>query len=259
MLFRSLKNYCSKSMAVRNIKLTIQYDGCGYHGWQIQPGAETIQGCIAVAIEKLCKCKTKVNGASRTDAGVHALGQVANIKIDTPVPTENLAKALTELLPDTIAVSQAVDVGDDFDAISSTKTKLYRYTICTTKGPPVLRIKQCQHRPGNLDIEKMNQAAKLLVGKKDFKSFAAAADNRQSSVRTITHCEVKSENEWIYVDVEADGFLYNMVRNIVGTLVEVGRGRWEPEKIAEILDAKDRGAAGPIAPAAGLCLMKVDY
>ncbi len=246
-------------MAVRNIKLTIQYDGSGYHGWQAQLDAETIQGCITTAIEKLCNCEIKVNGASRTDAGVHALGQVANIKIDTPIPTENLAKALTELLPETIAVCQAVDVGDDFDAISSTKAKLYRYTICTAKTPPVLRIKQCWHRPGTLDTDAMSEAAKLLIGKKDFKSFAAAADNRQSSVRTITHCEVKSDGEWIYVDVQADGFLYNMVRNIVGALVEVGRGRWEPKKITEILDAKERTAAGPIAPAAGLCLMKIEY
>ncbi len=105
----------------------------------------------------------------------------------------------------------------------------------------------------------MQTAAELLIGKKDFKSFAAAADKRQSSIRTITNCRVKAENEWIYIDVEADGFLYNMVRNIVGTLVETGRNRWQPQKITEILQAKDRAAAGPIAPAAGLCLMKIDY
>ena len=105
----------------------------------------------------------------------------------------------------------------------------------------------------------MQKGAKLLVGKKDFKSFAAAADKRQSSIRTITNCEVMNDSAWIYIDVEADGFLYNMVRNIVGTLVEIGRGRWAPEKITEILEAKDRCAAGPIAPAAGLCLMRIDY
>ena len=244
---------------LRNIKLTIHYDGSGYHGWAAQPDARTVQGVITEAIEKLCGCNVKVSGASRTDAGVHALGQVANIRIDTPVPTENLAKALTRILPENIAVVEAVDIDDGFDAISDTKSKLYRYAICTDPARPVLKIKQCWHRPGPLDIEEMNKAAELLIGRKDFKSFAAAADERKSSVRTITRCDVESKDGWIYVYVQADGFLYNMVRNMVGTLVEVSRGRWRPEKITEILEAKDRSAAGPIAPAAGLCLMKIDY
>ena len=246
-------------MPTRNIKLTIHYDGSGYHGWQSQPDARTVQAELIEAIEKLCGVTVKVNGSSRTDAGVHALGQVANIKIDTPVPTANLARALTELLPDTIAVVDAVEVDESFDAIRDTVSKLYRYTIFTGSARPVLDIDQCWHRPGVLDIDGMNRAAALLVGKKDFKSFAAAADNRSSSVRTIIRCDVESEGDWIYILVSADGFLYNMVRNIVGTLVEVGRGRWQPEKITEILEAKDRDCAGPIAPAAGLCLMKIDF
>ena len=246
-------------MAVRNIKLIISYDGSDYHGWQIQPDMETVQGEIARAIERLFRCSVNVNGSSRTDAGVSALGQVANIKIDTPIPTKNIARALTEILPDDIAIAEAVDIDDEFDAISSTKSKLYRYTIYTGPVRPVLQIKHCWHRFGDLDITEMSKAAKLLIGKKDFKSFAAAADNRQSSVRTIMKCEIEAAGAWIYIDVQADGFLYNMVRNIVGTLVEVGRGRWKAEKITEILEATDRSAAGPIAPAAGLCLMKIDY
>ncbi len=246
-------------MAVRNIKLTIHYDGSSYHGWQAQPDQPTIQKELTRAIEKLTGKQVIVNGASRTDAGVSALGQVANIKIDTPIPTENIAKALTEILPDDIAVAEAADVPDDFDAISSVKSKLYRYTIYTGPTPPVLQIRHCQHLPVKLDTSAMEKGAKLLVGTKDFKSFASAADIRQSSVRTITNCRVKADGEWIYIDVEADGFLYNMVRNIVGTVVEVGRARWKPEKITEILEAKDRTAAGPIAPAAGLCLMRIDY
>jgi tRNA pseudouridine38-40 synthase len=246
-------------MAVRNIKLTIHYDGSGFHGWQSQPDAQTVQATIVEAIERLCGSVVRVNGSSRTDAGVHALGQVASIRIDTPIPTANLARALTEMLPDTIAVVDAVDVDDTFDAIRDTKSKLYRYMICTARTKPVLNIKQCWHRPGTLDSDSMNHAAGLFVGKKDFKSFAAAADNRQSSVRTIIRCNVESDGDWIYVFVSADGFLYNMVRNIVGTLVEVGRGRWQPEKITEILEAADRNSAGPIAPAGGLCLMKIDY
>ena len=246
-------------MPIRNIKLVVSYDGGAYHGWQVQPDADTVAGRITAAVEKLCGCEVKVNGSSRTDAGVHALGQVANVRIDSPVPTENLAKALTRMLPDDIAVAEAVDVADDFDAISATKSKLYRYTICTERVRPVLEIRHCWHRPGGLDVERMNEAAGLLVGKKDFKSFAAAADQRESSVRTVIRCEATGRDSWIYVDVEADGFLYNMVRNIVGTLVEVGRGRWVAGKIGEILDARDRAVAGPIAPAAGLCLMKIEY
>lgn len=246
-------------MTLRNIKLTICYDGSSYHGWQVQPDMPTVQQAVTEAIEKLCSCDVKLTGASRTDACVHALGQVANFKIDSPVPTANFARALTEILPDDIAVSDAADVPETFDAISDVKTKLYRYTIFTSPVPPVMSIKQCWHYTGDLNWELMNKAAKLLVGKKDFKSFAAAADQRQSSIRTITHCEAINDSPWIYIDVEADGFLYNMVRNIVGTLVEIGRSRWAPEKITEILDATDRTAAGPIAPAAGLCLMRIDY
>lgn len=246
-------------MAVRNIKLAIHYDGSGYHGWQSQPDRCTIQEELTGAIEKLTGKQVIVNGASRTDAGVSALGQVANMKIDTPIPTENLAKALTEILPNDIAVAEAIDVPDEFDAISSAKSKLYRYTIYTGPVRPVLDIRHCWHIPAKLDAAAMDKAAQLLVGTKNFKSFASAADSRQSSVRTITNCRTRSDGEWIYIDVEADGFLYNMVRNIVGTVVEVGRGRWAPEKITEILGAKDRTAAGPIAPAAGLCLMRIDY
>jgi tRNA pseudouridine38-40 synthase len=246
-------------MTLRNIKLTICYHGNNYHGWQVQHDVVTVQQRVTEAIEKLCSCGVQLNGASRTDAGVHALGQVANFKIDTPIPTRNFARALTEILPDDIAVSQAEDVPESFDAISDAKGKLYRYTIVTSEVRPVMSIRQCWHYPGDLDWELMERSAKLLVGKKDFKSFAAAADNRQNSVRTITHCGVINDSAWIYIDVEADGFLYNMVRNIVGTLVEIGRRRWAPEKITEILEAKDRCAAGPIAPAAGLCLMRIDY
>lgn len=246
-------------MAVRNIKLSIQYDGSRYHGWQSQPDRPTIQAELAGAIARLTGKQVIVNGASRTDAGVSALGQVANIKIDTPIPTENLAKALTEILPDDIAISEAADVPDEFDAISSAKSKLYRYTIYTGSVRPVLDVRHCWHISAKLDAGSMDKTTQLFVGTKDFKSFASAADRRQSSVRTVTLCDLKANGEWIYIDVEADGFLYNMVRNIVGTIVEVGRGRWAPEKIAEILEARNRTAAGPIAPAAGLCLMRIDY
>ncbi len=246
-------------MAVRNIKLTISYDGSEYHGWQIQPGRKTIQGAISETVQNLLGCEVQVFGASRTDAGVSALGQVGLVQIDSPIPTENLARAITGRLPADIAVTEAVEVPDGFDVIGAVKSKLYRYTIFTGRVRPVLQIRHCWHLPAKLDTGAMAEAAAMLVGKKDFKSFASAADRRESSVRTIFRCEITADDDWIYVDVEGDGFLYNMVRNIVGTLVEVGIGRCNPEKINQILEAKNRTAAGPIAPAAGLCLMWIKY
>ena len=246
-------------MAVRNIKLTIAYDGSEYHGWQTQPGKKTIQESLTQAIQDLIGSDVRVFGASRTDAGVSALGQVALVQIDSAIPVENLAKAITHRLPSDIAVAEAVEVPQGFDVIGAVKSKLYRYTIFTGPLRPVLQIRHCWHLHAELDVADMNEAAKLFVGKKDFKSFASAADNRESTVRTIFHCDVTSEGDFVYVDIEGDGFLYNMVRNIVGTLVEVGIGRLNPERINKILEAKNRTAAGPIAPAAGLCLMWIKY
>jgi tRNA pseudouridine38-40 synthase len=246
-------------MAIRNIKLTITYDGSDYHGWQIQPGEKTIQQTISEAVSDLVGFEVKVTGASRTDAGVSALGQAGFITIESPIPTENFAKAITDRLPPEIAVTEAVEVSEDFNVISNVKNKLYRYTIFTGRHRPVLQIKHCWHLPYKLDTAAMDESAKMLVGKKDYKSFASAADTRENSVRKIFRCDVTKANDFIYVDVEGDGFLYNMVRNIVGTLVEVGTGRMEPGKIEQILKAKDRTAAGPIAPANGLCLMWIKY
>jgi tRNA pseudouridine38-40 synthase len=246
-------------MAVRNIKLTISYDGLNYSGWQNQPGKHTIQGLLQQSLGELTGTFIKINGASRTDAGVSALGQVANFLIDSPIPIENFVKALNHRLPRDIVVTEAVEVDQNFDASSSAKSKLYRYTIFTGRKRNVLKTRNCWHRPAPLDIAAMDAAAKMLIGQKDFKSFASAADKRESSIRTVMQCQVKQEDNWVYIDIEADRFLYNMVRNIVGTLVEIGRGKWKPEKINEILEAKDRTAAGPLAPPQGLCLMWIKY
>jgi len=246
-------------MSNRYIKLAIQYDGSDYSGWQTQPGKKTIQQTLNEAIGNLLGCKINVTGASRTDAGVSALGQVALFQIDSPIPTENLARAITDRLPPDIAVTEAVEVPAGFDVIGLVKNKLYRYAICTSPVRPVLQIRHCWHLPAELNTDAMAEAAKFLVGKKDFKSFVSAADNRENSVRTIFRCGVVAENDWMHVDIEGDGFLYNMVRNIVGTLAEVGLGRLTPERIKQIIEAKDRTAAGPIAPAAGLCLMWIKY
>jgi tRNA pseudouridine38-40 synthase len=246
-------------MAIRNLKLTISYDGLNYSGWQNQPGKHTIQGCLQQSLGELTGTFIKINGASRTDAGVSALGQVVNFLIDSPIPTDNFVKALNHRLPQDIVVTEATEVGRDFDASGSAKSKLYRYTIFTGKKRNVLKTRNCWHRPAPLDIAAMDAAAKMLIGEKDFKSFASAADRRESSIRTVMQCQVAQQDNWVYIDIEAERFLYNMVRNIVGTLVEIGRGKWKPEKITEILEAKNRTAAGPIAPAAGLCLMWIKY
>ncbi len=260
-------------MAVRNIKLTITYDGCDYHGWQVQPDKRTIQAELIKAVSELLGRKTNVVGASRTDAGVSAAGQVALIQIDSPIPTRNFVKAITDRLPANIAVTKAEEVPLGFDVIGDAKSKLYRYTIFTGRTRPVF-FRRCWHLHEKLDIAAMNRAAQLLIGEKDFKSFASAADHRNDSVRTIFRCEVYSsagdssqhsisdaqnDKDWVLVDIEGNRFLYNMVRNIVGTLVEVGVGRMLPERITEIIEAKDRRAAGPIAPAEGLCLIWVKY
>jgi tRNA pseudouridine38-40 synthase len=267
-------------MALRNVKLTVSYDGTNYHGWQLQPGKRTIQAELVNAVSELLGWRTRVTAASRTDAGVSAVGQVALIQIDSPIPTKNLAKAITDRLPADIAVVEAEDVPMGFNVIGDPKCKLYRYSIFTGRARPVFEIHHCWHlSEAKLDLDAMKQAAQLLLGQKDFKSFAAADDHRTDSIRTIFRCDVYSslldestqhavrstqhENcstqDWIFVDVEGDRFLYNMVRNIVGTLVEVGVGRMKPEKITEIIEAKNRRAAGPIAPPEGLCLMWIRY
>lgn len=250
-------------MALRNVKLTIAYDGSDYHGWQIQPGSVTVQGVITEALRSLLGPKARICGASRTDAGVSALGQVGLIQIDSPIPTENLARAITDRLPKTIAIVRAEEVAMGFDVIGDVTNKLYRYTIWHGPVRPVLHLRHCWHITAGLDVAAMNEAAGRLVGRNDFKSFATAGDRREDSVRTVFRCEVADDpaddGRWIYVEAEGDGFLYNMVRNMVGTLVEVGFGRWPSEKISEIIEARDRRAAGPIAPPNGLCLMWIKY
>ncbi len=250
-------------MAMRNVKLTIAYDGSDYHGWQVQPGLPTVQETIQDAVRSLLGSDVRLFGASRTDSGVHALGQAGLIQIDSPVPTKNLARAITGRLPKDIAIVKAEDVRMGFDVIGEVTNKLYRYTIFCGSVRPVLQRRTCWHLTSRLDAGAMHVAAQVLVGKHDFKSFASAADKRTNSVRTVFRCDVTAKSDdqgqWVYVDVEGDGFLYNMVRNIVGSLVEVGQGRWRPEKIGEALQAQNRTAAGPIAPPNGLCLMWIQY
>ncbi|MDH7599854.1 MAG: tRNA pseudouridine(38-40) synthase TruA [Sedimentisphaerales bacterium] len=250
-------------MAQRKILLTIAYDGTDYFGWQKQPGLKTIQQTINQAASDLVGHKVHVHGASRTDAGVHALGQVGLMETETPIPTENFVRALNDRLPPDIAILAASEPPWNFDLIGAVKRKLYRYCIHTGPIRPVLDIRYCWHLPSLLDVEAMNEAARALVGRHDFKSFASAKDKRKDTVRTIFRCEVYRgvgpRQDYVYVEVEGKSFLHNMVRNIVGTLVEVGQGKRGPDQMASILQARDRTAAGQIAPPSGLCLMWIKY
>lgn len=244
---------------LKNIKLTISYDGSAYHGWARQKDKPTIQKAVEDALERIFCDQVHICGTSRTDAGVHAMGQVANFVIDTPVPVENMKKALNLSLPNDIAIEEVEQMPLDFDPIGQAKAKHYRYTIYTGSGKQVFDFRKTWHYPYHIETEAMRQAGLRMVGTKDFKSFASAKDRRTDSIRTITRCDVTREGDYVRIDVEGNKFMYNMVRNMVGTLVEVGRGRWKPEKIDEIIAATDRREAGLLAPPNGLCLMKIYF
>lgn len=244
---------------LKNIKLTVSYDGSAYCGWARQKDVPTVQQTIEESLSRVFDKEVRVCGTSRTDAGVHAIGQVANMLIDTPIPVENMQKAINLALPDDIAIVKVEHMQLSFDPIGDSLGKHYRYTIYIGDLKPVFDFRTLWHYPYNLSIEMMQDAGLRMVGTKDFKSFASAKDRRTDSIRTINRCDVTSSGEFITIDVEGNRFMYNMVRNMVGTLVEVGRGRWKPEKIDDIIAATDRRQAGQLAPANGLCLMKVYY
>jgi tRNA pseudouridine38-40 synthase len=247
----------------RKIKLVIAYDGTDYHGWQIQPGFRTVQGMLCDAAVAVLRCPTHVQGASRTDAGVHAQGQVGLIETVHTIPTDYLHLALNDHLPPDIVVLSAREVGPEFDVMADVTCKAYRYTIYTGRLRPVRRIRFCWHFPGSLCVEAMQAAARYLVGAHDFRSFAAAVEEGQDTVRTMFRCAVTQgdadSRDWITIDVEGSGFLHHMVRLIAGTLIDIGRGYWSPEHMADILAARSRRAAGHLAPASGLCLEWIRY
>jgi tRNA pseudouridine38-40 synthase len=247
----------------RKIKLVIAYDGTEYHGWQIQPGFRTVQSALCEAATALLRCPTRVVGASRTDAGVHAMGQVGLIKTTNPIAAEHLGRAINELLPRDIAVLDAKEVPPDFDLVGDVVRKAYRYTIYTGRIRPVRRIRFCWHYPSRLDVPAMQAAARLFTGSHDFRSFAAALEPGENTVRTLFRFDVapggEADPDAITIDIEGDGFLHHMARILVGTLVDVGRGHWKPEEMAAILESRDRQAAGHLAPAGGLSLEWIQY
>ena len=245
-----------------NIKLTIEYAGTNYHGWQYQPGVPTIQGIVQMALQTTLRAPITLKGAARTDAGVHALGQVATCMTPGPVDCRRLRRALNAVLPDDIAIREVVEVPDTFHARHSASGRIYRYQII--EGEPVspFLAAYAAHCRWSLDTAAMDEAARALIGRHDFSSFRASGDRSDSPVKEIraSHVERTGERgDVIVYTVEGSSFLQHMVRTIAGTLVEVGRGRFAPSRMPLILEARDRRCAGPTAAAKGLCLMKVLY
>ncbi|RME39242.1 MAG: tRNA pseudouridine(38-40) synthase TruA [Planctomycetota bacterium] len=245
----------------RTIYLLVAYDGTDFHGWQNQPGLRTVQSLLEQAARRVVRHQVSLVGCGRTDAGVHAAGHVSHFVTTCPLEPGKLRHALGSRLPKDISIIDLREVDPRFHARDSAISKLYRYRIYASPGRPVEHLLQryTYHFWQPLDVERMRKAAEHFLGEKDFSAMAAAGCERESMVRTVLRCEVIRFGPEIVIDVEGTGFLYRQVRNMVGTLIHVGRGLWEPDRVAEILASRDRANAGPTAPARGLCLRWVRY
>ncbi|HSW45717.1 MAG TPA: tRNA pseudouridine(38-40) synthase TruA [Phycisphaerae bacterium] len=245
----------------RNVRLLLAYDGTDFHGWQKQPGQRTVQDLVEQALRRVVRHQINLVGASRTDAGVHARGQVAGFRTSTDIPCHNLKRAIGGRLPKDIALVHVRDVPLSFRASRDPISKLYRYTVHNDADRPVeeLRQRYVYHFWNPLDVDFMRAASRHLVGEHDFAAFATTGHQRLSTVRTILRAEVHRRFREIRIDFEGTGFLYNQVRNMVGTLLEIGRGHWPVERMPEILASRDRRQAGPTAPARGLRLEWIKY
>ena len=240
-------------------KLTIEYDGAPFVGWQRQANGLSVQEALEVAAERLCGAPTRVGGAGRTDAGVHATGQVAHVDFARDWPADTVRDGLNaHLRPHPVAVVSAAAVADEFDARFSATARHYCYAILSRRAPAALD-RAVWHVPRPLSDEAMGEAAQRLVGRHDFTTFRAAQCQAKSPVRTLSELSVRREGERVLVEASARSFLHNQVRSMVGTLVEVGLGRWTADEVSAALNAKDRARCGPVAPASGLCLTSVDY
>jgi tRNA pseudouridine38-40 synthase len=243
----------------RNIRLVIKYDGTCYSGWQFQKNAKTVQEAIESALKRITGRKVKLTGAGRTDSGVHAIGQVANFKTRSKLALNKIEDALNSSLAEDILIVSAESAPLKFDSQRSARSKRYRYTVTTARfADPFIRHFAARFSYP-LNIRSMRRAAKVLTGRHDFKAFQAAGSSEPNTVRTIRKIKIEKRGDLVYIDVWADGFLYNMVRIIAGTLLEIGRGKMPGESIKEILLKRDRRSAGPTAQALGLCLMNVEY
>jgi tRNA pseudouridine38-40 synthase len=244
----------------QNFKLIIEYDGSAYHGWQRQKADRSVQGEIERAIEKMTGRPVTLFGSGRTDAGVHALGQVANFLCDTRLTGSELQKGLNSLLPDDIVIRDCAPVAAKFHARYDVTAKTYHYRILNRPLPAAVGRQYLWHIRNPLAIGPMRSAAAVLLGTHDFKSFEGAGSPRSHTVRTVIRAEFrKAPDGHLFFEIEADGFLRYMVRNLVGTLVEVGRGKFGPADVEKILLSKNRDLAGPTAPARGLFLVRVRY
>lgn len=244
---------------MRNIKLIIEYDGKGFNGWQKQPNKLNIQGEIEKAIGEITGEEIELIASGRTDSGVHSLGQTANFKTNSSIDIEKFPIAINSKLKQSIVIKSAEEVEERFHSRYSVKSKKYRYTINNSKyGSAIYRDFE-YHFPIKLNVEDMKKAAKEFEGEHDFKAFKASGTSSKSSVRTIYKAEVFEDNDRIYIELTGSGFLYNMVRIISGTLLDVGIGKIKPEEIANIIESKERARAGKTLPARGLCLVEVMY
>lgn len=241
------------------VKLVVAYDGTNYSGWQIQPNGVTIEEKLNEALSDLLKEPIKVTGASRTDAGVHSLGNVCIFDCNTRMPAEKISYALNTRLPEDIVVQDSCQVSEDFHPRFSKSRKTYEYRILNRKFRNPTRRLDTYFYYYDLDLEAMQKAAKYLEGEHDFKSFASIGGQAETSVRTIYSCQVTKVDDIISIRVKGNGFLYNMVRIIAGTLIKVGSGDIKPEEIPKILEAKNREMAGPTAPAHGLTMIGLEY
>jgi tRNA pseudouridine38-40 synthase len=244
---------------MRNVRLVVQYDGTQYAGFQVQPDCPTIQSELQAALTSLLGRETKVLGASRTDAGVHARGQVVTFTTENVIPVERIVKALNGQLPPDIACVLAEEVSPDFHPQYAALRKQYSYRILNRELPSPFLGRYAWHVNLPLDLEAMREAGQQLVGEHDFAAFCAAGGSAKTSIREVYRLHLASEGEIIEMQIEGNGFLYMMVRIIMGTLVEVGQGGTPPWRVAEILASRDRNQAGCTAPPQGLCLVHIDY
>lgn len=241
------------------VKMVVAYDGTAYHGWQIQPNGISIQQVLNETLSELLGEEITVTGASRTDAGVHSLGNVCVFDTTTRMPAEKISYALNQRLPEDIVVQESCEVDESFHPRFSKSRKTYEYRILNRKMRMPTRRLDTYFFHYDLNLEAMQKAASYVVGVHDFKSFCSANSQSETTVREIYSCTVEKEGDIITIRVTGNGFLYNMVRILAGTLIQIGDGRKSPEDMIKILEACDRGAAGPTAPACGLTMIGLEY
>jgi tRNA pseudouridine38-40 synthase len=245
---------------MRNIKLLIEYDGTNYLGWQVQPKGPTIQGILEEKIALITREEVHLIASGRTDSGVHAFGQVAHFKTATRMDVHSIQKALNGLLPPDIVIKKAEEAEENFHARKQSKTKIYEYRILNRETRSAFHRGYAWHIPQKLDIKAMKEAAQWLEGEHDFLSFRSVGTPTRTTVRKVIRAGWKKQRDgFLLFEIEATGFLKQMVRAIVGTLAEVGRGKFSPDEFREILNSKDRKKAGPTAPGRGLFLREVKY